>query len=280
MALGLICGLGVLHGVTSLFYFVADTRFLPLYILDATRSSPLFFALSAALFAAAIEQRTEAGLTGAGWGSPVMLVLAGIAGLMILMLNTTPLGWFFALSGVLLISAPGRAIPRIAMALLLAATFGWSAYKIDLRPPIDRHRTELFDWAANETRADALFIVPPGLHGFRLLALRSVYADMRLFLIAQPGLAWATRIRLEQIAQPDAAARAARGPAAIRLWDRAYLDATDCRGIARLIEETGANYLVRQIRDPAGNRHPPPYCGAGLPKVFANGRYAVYDARR
>ena len=46
------------------------------------------------------------------------------------------------------------------------------------------------------------------------------------------------------------------------------------------MDQTGADYLVRQIRDAAGNRHPPPDCGAGLPKVFANAGYAVYDARR
>lgn len=283
MAMGLICGLGALHGVATLFYFATDSRYLPLYILDATRSSPLFFALSAALFAAAMERRAEAGLTGAGWGSPAArgaTVAAGAAGLAILALNATPTGWFFAISGILLISAPGRAVPKVALAAMLVAIFGWTAYHVHLRPPIGRQRAELFEWALGETSPDALFIVPPGMHGFRLFARRGVYADFRLFPIAQPGLAWRARTRLERIAQPDAEARAARGAVAVGLWDRAYLDATDCRGIARLMDETGADYLVRQIRDAAGNRHAAPECGAGLAKVFANAGYAVYDARR
>ncbi|MHA1528372.1 MAG: hypothetical protein ACTSVG_05095 [Alphaproteobacteria bacterium] len=51
-------------------------------------------------------------------------------------------------------------------------------------------------------------------------------------------------------------------------------------GIARLIDAVGADYLVRQVRDTAGNRHPPPNCGASLPKAFTNADNAVYDARR
>ena len=117
------------------------------------------------------------------------------------------------------------------------------------------------------------------MHDFRLFARRSVDADFRLFPIAQPGLAWRARTRLERIAQPDADARAAQG-ACRRPVDRAYLDATHCRGIARLMDETGADYLVRQVRDADGNRHAAPDCGAGVAKVFANAGYAVYDVRR
>ncbi len=86
---------------------------------------------------AAMERRAEAGLTGAGWGSPAALgatVAAGAVGLAILALNTTPPGWFFALSGILLISAPGRAVPKVALAVMLVAVFGWTAYQINLRP--------------------------------------------------------------------------------------------------------------------------------------------------
>jgi hypothetical protein len=283
MALGLIGGLGAMHGIATLFYFATDSRYLPLYILDATRSSPLFFALSAALFAAAMEQRIKAGLAGAGWGSPAalaMTVAAGAAGLAIMVLNATAPGWFFALSGILLISAPGRAAPKVALAVMLTAIFGWTTYHLNLRPPVEPRRAGLFDWALRETSRDALFIVPPGMHDFRLLARRSVYVDFRLFPIAHPGLTWQARSRLERIAQPDAEDRTARGAVAIGLWDRAYIEAAHCRGIARLLDATGADYLVRQVRDAAGIRHAAPDCGAGLPKVFANAGYAVYGARR
>ena len=37
MALGLIGGLGALHGITTLFYFATDSRYLPLYILDVPK---------------------------------------------------------------------------------------------------------------------------------------------------------------------------------------------------------------------------------------------------
>ncbi|MFQ5566870.1 MAG: hypothetical protein ACE5EU_10970, partial [Paracoccaceae bacterium] len=171
IALGLLCGLGALHGVTTALYVAAESRYLPLYILDATRSSPLFFALAATLFAAAIEQRVEAGLTGAGWGSPTALaatVATGAAGLAILALNATSAGWFFALSGPLLISAPGRAIPKAALAVMLAGTFGWTTYHLHLQPPVAPQRASLFGWAARQTSRDALFIVPPGMYDFRL----------------------------------------------------------------------------------------------------------------
>ena len=46
------------------------------------------------------------------------------------------------------------------------------------------------------------------------------------------------------------------------------------------MDETGADYLVRQVRDADGNRHAAPDCGAGVAKVFANAGYAVYDVRR
>ena len=277
MATGLICGLGLLHGVTTLFYLAAESRYLPLYILDATRSSPLFFALSAALFAAAMERRVEAGLTGAGWKSPVILVVAGAAGLTLLALNTTPLGWFFALSGALLVSAPDRMVPRAALALMLVVLFGLTSYKVKLHPVVDQTRADLFDWAARETSPDALFIVPPGLQGFRLLAQRSVYADFKLGSLAQPGLAWAARARLEQIAQPGPKALAARGREAVRLWDRAYTRAATCAGMVRLMQDTGAGYFVRPIADRSGEAGLQPDC-RGHPKIaFANKRMTVYS---
>jgi hypothetical protein len=277
MALGLVFGLGALHGVTTLFYFATEIRYLPLYILDATRSSPLFFALSAALFAAAMERRIEAGLTGAGWGTPVTLVMAGAAGLTLLALNTTPLGWFFALSGALLISAPDRLVPKAALALMLVVLFGLTAYKVNLRPVVDQHRADLFDWAARETGPDALFIVPPGMHGFRLFAQRSVYADLKLATLAQPGLAWAAWTRLEQIARPGPKALAARGREAMRLWDRAYSRAATCAGMARMMREAGAEYFVRSKAARSGEAGLQPDC-RGRPKIaFANTAMTVYS---
>jgi hypothetical protein len=277
MALGLVFGLGALHGVTTLFYFATESRYLPLYILDATRSSPLFFALSAALFAAAMERRIEAGLTGAGWGTPVTLVMAGAAGLTLLALNTTPLGWFFALSGALLISAPDRLVPKAALALMLVVLFGLTAYKVNLRPVVDQHRADLFDWAARETGPDALFIVPPGMHGFRLFAQRSVYADLKLATLAQPGLAWAAWKRLEQIARPGPKALAARGREAMRLWDRAYSRAATCAGMARMMREAGAEYFVRSKAARSGEAGLQPDC-RGRPKIaFANTAMTVYS---
>jgi hypothetical protein len=277
MALGLICGLGALHGVTTVFYFAIESRYPLLYILDATRSSPLFFALSAALFAAAMEQRIEAGLTGAGWKSPVTLVAAGAAGLTILTLNTTPLGWFFALSGALLISAPDRMVPKAALAVMLVALYGLTAYKVNLRPVIDQHRAGLFDWAARETGPDALFIVPPGMHGFRLFARRSVYVDFKLASLAQPGLAWAARARLEQVAQPGPKALAARGGEARRLWDRAYTRAATCPVMARIMRKARADYFVRPKIAGSGDAGLQPDC-RGHPRVaFANTAMTVYS---
>ena len=280
MALGLLGGLGALHGIATVFYFATETRFLPVFILDATRSSPLFFTLSATLFATVLERRTETGLGGGAPGGIAALAAVGAIALTLLIFNATPGGWFFALAGLLVLATPGRAAPKAAMAGLLVVLFGASIVRIGSKPQIDPQRLELFDWAGRESAPDALFIVPPGMLEFRLFARRSVYVDFKLFSVAQPQQAWMTRTRIEQIAQPDAETLAASGWEGIVLWDQAFLEAADCTGIARLLDETGADYLVRQVRDAAGNHHAAPDCGAGPAKVFANAGYAVYDARR
>jgi hypothetical protein len=115
---------------------------------------------------------------------------------------------------------------------------------------------------------------------FRLFARRSVYVDFKLFSVAQPRHAWMTRTRIEQIARPDAETLAASGWEGIVLWDQAFIEAADCTGIARLIEETEADYLVRPAHDATGRLHPPRDCGTGLPTVFANADYVVYRGRR
>jgi len=55
-----------------------------------------------------------------------------------------------------------------------AAIPGWATYHLHLPPPVERQRAGLFDWALRETSPDALFIVPPGMHDFRLFARRRI----------------------------------------------------------------------------------------------------------
>lgn len=274
IAIGLLGGLGVFHLLATLFYWAMPAGPLWAYMLDATRSSPLYFALSAVLFAAAAEGRAS---QGEGWRGLLPLVPAAVIAVAIMVVNGLPTGWFFLLAGLLVIAAPGRAVPRLALAVTLLLAFAMIApSRYQLRSAVDPRRLDLAEWAIQTTDADALFIVPPGMRDFRLFAQRSVYADFALFAAAGPRQGWFARQRLERIAEPGREARTSGGASAMGIWDRSYLIAATCSSIVALIQETGADYFVRPVQSSDDQRDAGDPCGGNPMVAFRNSTLTVY----
>ncbi|HEX5386785.1 MAG TPA: DUF6798 domain-containing protein, partial [Gemmatimonadales bacterium] len=131
---------------------------------------------------------------------------------------------------------------------------------------------------AQRSSNDALFIVPPGMEGFREYARRSIYVDFKLFPASTVSAVPEWRERLDLISAPDGAARAAAGWPAVPLWDRSYASRNTPARIAELLRTTGADYFVWDRR----GLDVPPY--VSLPRdpdpavhvVYANDRFEVY----
>lgn len=278
LALGLLAGLGLFQAAATLFRAALTAGFAPLYMLDATRSSPLYFALSATLFAAAAERQSARRLTADGWRSLKPLAAAGAIAVGLMVANALATGWLFLLAGLLVIATPDRAVPRVALAATLVLIFVMAIPRFHLRAPAGAQRIAMFEWASRETPADALFIIPPGMTDFRLFARRSIRAESGLFA-ADPRREWFARERMLQAAQPDPEALALQGWPAMERWDRTYAAAADCRGIARLLDATGTTYFVLPVRETDIGRSAPD-CGAGLPAVFENSGFTVDHARQ
>ena len=104
--------------------------------------------------------------------------------------------------------------------------------------------SSLHTWAKDSTAPGSLFIIPPGLHDFRVGAERPVFVDFALFPGSIPSLVPEWRRRLELVSAPDRLALAARGWPGVPLWDRAFANRNTPSRIADLLEVTGADYLV------------------------------------
>jgi hypothetical protein len=135
----------------------------------------------------------------------------------------------------------------------------------------------LYRWAAG-TPTNALFIVPPGLQGFRFYGRRSVYVDFKLFPPATPSSSPEWRRRMELVAAPDRLALRSPGWSGVPQWDRTYANRNTPARIVTLLRETGADYLVW---DRSG-LDLPPYVPIerpdvpGLALAFHNSRFEVY----
>lgn len=257
-----------------------------IYMVTLTRTTPLLFVLAAILLAAGLERALQDGGRAApgGWDRTA-LGMALVVGAATLVVFNLPLGLAtLALlnSAILWTVFHHRAGVERAAALsltgLAAAFFVWAGmtHRLDAPPPAAEQA--LFDWARRETALDALFVIPPGLEGFRLHARRSVYVDFKTFPSAQPALIALWRARMERVAQPDGPALTEAGWPAVPYWDRAYAYANTPARIAGLLADTGADYLVWNR---AGLEVPPflpidrPADG-GVAPVFDNGAFAVY----
>lgn len=268
---GIMTGFAVLLLTATLGHFVWQSHFLPLYILDVTRTTSLGFALASVLFAAAFRDHWHGDGSRSLWRHLCFWIAAGLM-LELLAGYGTVLSWSVAIAAILAMVFRRYAAPVVAFTAFFGLfLFAASAPQRAQPRTLPADEAAFYSWIRKETPADALFVTPPSMDGFRLYARRGIYADFKMFSVAQPAQAWLTRERLQQVARPDAHERALEGWDGIRQWDKAYAHHTDCAGIAALLDETQADYLVRPGSSPD--------CGQAVIRVFQNPAYAIYRPR-
>jgi hypothetical protein len=250
------------------------------YILDLSRTSGLILPLAAVLLVGALELRPGSRTTGTVHELLWTGLLALAASALVLYV-----GWQLPLAGLVIVSVALRitgwsARTRLGLFTALAAVLAFGVVRIaegtSLRAPLSPDEASLYRWART-TAPGSLFIVPPGLQGFRFYARRSVYVDFRLL---QPALPASTREwwrRMELVSAPDSAALGSPGWLGVPQWDRTYANRNTPDRIVTLLSRTGAEYLVW---DRSGLDVPPyvpvkrvPAPGAAL--AFSNGRFEV-----
>lgn len=289
--LGLLAGHMVLAGIAVIlhgawFEGAWRTQSVLPYMLHLTRTTPLLLVLALILFMAGIEAAVR------NWGGfepherliALPAVAATLGTLLVFQASSSaaPLAAIAGAFALLLADVKRRRRVFRALSVLLAAAGLAGLVHAVATDPIEAglgmEERALYHWAGQETAREALFVIPPGLQGFRLHARRSVFVDFKTIPSATPELVLEWRRRLETIARPDRTAREARGWLGLPLWDRAYAYANTPERIAGLMADTGADYVV-------WDRHGllvPPFLPAQRPDdprvrtVYENDRFLVY----
>lgn len=285
-AVGIWAGHGVLFFSAVVFHgpwlpeSVKHASVLP-YMLHLTRSTPLFILFCSVLIGAAGENI----LFHRGSLRPIRRALHWV------FLSTLAIVffWYVAWSKPLLllfvfvICLAWRRIPT-AVSLLVFAVVSVFSLRVSIatdikEAPIPVDLNSLYTWIHEHTDTDSLFIVPPGLRGFRYYAKRSVYVAFEAFPSALPALFPEWRRRLEYIAQPDRIAKEGSGWLGVLLWDRTYARRNSQARIYKLLKETESDYFVFDqealrippfsFRDSRGDER--------IEEVFSNNRYVVYS---
>lgn len=260
-ALGLVLVFLGLHAVTVLVYKLGMGEAVPLFILDANRSSPLVFVLGPALALAGLWTR----------GMSLASIATGLLLIAILAVNGTLPGVVLATLGVAMLALERRGIGTQLGAITTVAA------AIVLFPPpalprdISEETLVLLDRVRQETPQDALFVVPIQFAAFRHYAQRSVYVDFKMFSVAQPDQAALTRQRMEEVSRPTDDLKALAGWPAARLWDRAQHARADCATMEAILRQAKADYYVRLVQP----LETPPEC-PDLPRGLSSSRLALY----
>jgi hypothetical protein len=273
----LIVAFAVFHG--PLGFGDLGTRWLLPYMLHLSRTSPLFVALAGIAITAAVgvwpteERRGSDGIL-------VYVALLVVLATLLLVLPWRP-AYSIAIAIGLALTPPARRVPRLVVACGLviagaAAAALWIRHDT-LRAAVGPDERGLYAWV-RATPDSALFIIPPGLEGFRFYGGRSAYVDFKLFQSSSPRMIAEWRRRIDQVSSPDRAAREARGWPAVPLLDRSYANRNTPARIADLLVATGADYFVW---DSGGLLTPPFVPIARVPdrrleRTFANARFEVF----
>jgi hypothetical protein len=260
-AAGVMAGFTVLHLVTLLVYKGGLLQWVPLFILDANRSSPVLFALGPAFALAGLLRAPRGPST---WAAFALLAAIAYA-------NGTPEGYAlialagvaFALRGLSLVLPVGLAGLLAAFVFLSPPALPPSETPPSIRVALERIRAE--------TPKDALFVIPIGLFEFRHYAQRSAYVDFKLFSVAQPEQAALTRQRLAEVARPASENLRAAGWAGVALWEEDQHRAATCEGMTGILRQTGADYYLRRVLPD----EVPPDCPA-LPLTIRTDALALY----
>jgi hypothetical protein len=260
-AAGVMAGFTVLHLVTLLVYKLGIGEWVPLFILDANRSTPALFALGPAFAVAGIFRASR---------GPVVWATVLLLGAIVL-LNGTPGGIALIALAVVMFALRGLHWSRSASLAVLAAA---AAFVFPAAPgprELPEPTREALERIRAETPVDALFVIPVGLMEFRHYAQRSAYVEFKMFSVAQPEQAALTRQRLAEVARPDPAHLSAAGWTGLQLWEEDQRRAATCDGMAGILRETGADYYLRRVvRD-----EDPPDCPA-LPVTVRTETLALY----
>ncbi len=288
-ALGILAGLAALQALGALIYALEPPLInaqlsLLAHIFDLTRSSPLLIGFAAMLYAAALERGLRDGLAQMESDERFRLVTATTLVLAMLFINGTPIGWLVAgasIGTVMLAQREASFRPVLALWAVAAVALTWDSARITtIYAPLESSETELYTWAAEQTRDSTLFITPPSMQGFRYYAKRSQFADFKLFSMAQPSQGWAVRQRLELIAAPDDSTREAVGWPGMVQWDRSYAVHNTPERVAQLLAQTGADFLIYDMDAGAASiLESAEIDGAGLEVAFSNARYVVLSRR-
>lgn len=236
-AAGLMAAFTILHLVTVIVYQGGFAAWVPLFILDANRSTPLLFALGPAL--------AVAGLWRTPWRPASWAVAILLAELLVLNGTLESLA-LVALAGIMIPLRTKVWMKPLTLGVLSIALLLWfppkaapTTVSAPTRAALDRIRTE--------TPPDALFVIPVALYPFRYYAQRSAYVDFKLFSVAQPDQAALTRARINEVMRPDPAQPTVAGWDGIALWEEYERRVGTCEGMAEILRSTGADYYLRSV---------------------------------
>ncbi|MEL7257611.1 MAG: DUF6798 domain-containing protein [Pseudomonadota bacterium] len=236
-ALGVMISFALLHMVTVFIYKMSLSDWVPLFILDANRSTPVLFVIGPAV--------ALAGLLRLPWS---LLHWANVCVLLgIFLLNGTLAGLGFIALSLLMWRLPQdvrmKSLLAIGLATVLLLTFPAKPSV----PPVPVETRQALEDIRAVTPRDALFVIPISLSEFRLIAQRSAYVDFKLFSVAQPEQAALTRERIDQIVDPSPENRDAKGWLAAMRWSADQRQAATCDSMTETLKQTGADYFLRYV---------------------------------
>jgi hypothetical protein len=236
-ATGMMIAFTLLHLVTCIVYKLGIAEWMPFFILDANRSSPLMFALGPLLAIAGVWRA----------GRMPMSMAAALVLVIILIVNGTEESLVLLAIGAALIALDKFRWGPIAgtTAIIVALTFQFPPTP---KPPtVPAPVRDVLERIRAETEDDALFVIPVGLTEFRHYAHRSAFVNFHLFSVAQPDQALLTIRRIDLVLEPQAGIGPPAGWPAISYWDEERRKSADCETMARILNAADADYFLRQL---------------------------------
>ncbi len=256
------------------------------YLFHLSRTTPVLVALASVLSVAALEAMFETVNPRTPFLTSLRIIfLVALGFLFTVYVEWT--GFLFALlvvSGLLIFFKRGDRASVFAIgALVLLAVAGLGS----VRDQAGRERAvlpedqQLFDWVVENTLLEDLFFVPPGFQEFRTYTNRGAFVDFKVFPASTPFLVPEWRRRLELVSAPDEIALRDRGWPAVYHLERTYAQANRPQRIARLLEQTDADYFVFDRRGEEIPPYLPLHTGSDrrLEVAFENSRYRVCRLR-
>lgn len=243
---GMALGFALLHVITVLIYKLELSDWVGFFILDANRSTPALFALGPALALAGM------------WRTPVQMGhwLTGALLMTLAVINTHVFSFVFLFLGAAMWVGGRLQHGRLTLTMGLIAVLVVVFPARPFSPSVTADQKKIMAVIRDTTPRDALFVIPPGMMEFRLLAKRSAYVDFKLFSVAQPDQAALTRVRIREVMSMNPEDSNTQGWPAVLAWDAAQHRTVTCDMMVEILTSTGAEYYLRK----SGEGIPPPEC--------------------